>query len=720
MRPNFIRFNSFYAVNVSIATQSQESFLMSLADVKANPSILPGTDLKFLVLPVPPSGMTATALAVANMTRHAFNGQGVDMSVGAKFDYSSEAIAPVLQDADVIQVGYNPGSLMSHNELYSTFLRIVPPGAYDGKFIAQNIQQQFGWSRIALFTVSDDVDSLDCMTEFTEEAALRGLNILSTALYPMNTPDLTSRLVHAALTEPRVIILIMPPQNTVMFLQQAFKNGLLMEGVTVIGTSYSAPTTMTSFFNETDDIGSMMKGFLVFQANLNWTTSVSGKAFVKRYQSWPASISYSNNMTFCSNETDDEGYFTIYEQHLIFNASLPYICGGIIPSSYTSATISVSTAYVYDALQALARGLDIMVRNATSPITKISGRALKRIIVDHVRFEGVTGTVSFSSGRTSSSNYGYGDRIDRVPYLLSNFNNASFAKTGNPFRTIGYYDADMVYTACDPALDASCSKPIYNTIDNSIPSDSPAPIHMNVPVGVSSAIIALASIFMLITAVCMVFVAYHRNDSAFKALQPYLLLGTLTGCLMCCAEMIVEALSVDETTCSARVWLVHLSFFLILGSILAKIYRIHLIINASGLKKVVVSEMFALYTFLAGLSFFLVYLIILTTVGNPSPTESFTVSPIGLRTYESYCKMTQPGVEYFLFALELLMIVAAIGINVAVSNAPKKIHVSAVELRGNMLPLFREILILTFFYFINTFSHNGSYSLLCCHRDSRR
>ena len=41
---------------------------------------------------------------------------------------------------------------------------------------------------------------------------------------------------------------------------------------------------------------------------------------------------------------------------------------------------------------------------------------------------------------------------------------------------------------------------------------------------------------------------------------------------------------------------------------MAKIYRIHLIINAVGLKNVVVSESFAVYILLALLSFFLVYL----------------------------------------------------------------------------------------------------------------
>ena len=46
---------------------------------------------------------------------------------------------------------------------------------------------------------------------------------------------------------------------------------------------------------------------------------------------------------------------------------------GIIPSSFTAANISIYTGYVYDAFQALARGLNIMEQNATTRITNTSG-----------------------------------------------------------------------------------------------------------------------------------------------------------------------------------------------------------------------------------------------------------------------------------------------------------------------------------------------------------
>ena len=662
------------------------SFLVSLADVRANPDILPNTTLKFLARNAPPKGLTITALSVANITRHGFGGLGVDMALAGKFNTLSEGLAPIFQDADVVQVGYNPGSLMSHNDLYFTFLRTTPCSAYDGKFIAQNIQNQFGWKRIAVFSVSDDVDSEDGLIEFTEEAAISGLNLITTELFSQSTVDISAQLAHAAQFEPRVILLMMPPQSTVMFLQQAYKKGLVKEGVTVIGTSYSAPSSMMSFFNATDDVASMMKGFLVFQANLNWTTTAKGQEFITRFQSWPNSISYAADGTpICHNDTDDEGWFTVHEQRMQYNSSLPFVCGGLISATINAGNFYLNSAYIYDAMQALARGLDFMVRNATAPITKVSGRALKRIMVDHVQFEGVTGYISFSAGRTSMSNYGYGDRVDRIPYLISNFNNASFVQTGDPFRIIGYYDGNLTYTRCDPLTDIFCSLPIYNSLDNSIPSDSPAPIYLTMPATVASAIIILASVFMTISASCVAFTLYYRQNSSIKASQPFLLLGTLFGCMICCAQMIMEALPVDGKICVTRLWFVHLSFYIIMGSIISKMYRIHLIINASGFKKMNVSEMYGVYLFLGGLGCFVVYLIIVETVAAPEAIKSFIESSTGQKTYQSSCEMKQPDVEYPLFIIELLLIFSAFGLNWATFNAPKKINESVANTRGNLL-----------------------------------
>lgn len=118
---------------------------------------------------------------------------------------------------------------------------------------------------------------------------------------------------------------------------------------------------------------------------------------------------------------------------------------GIIPSSFTAANISIYTGYVYDAFQALARGLNIMEQNATTRITNTSGWELKkRYCGPRSLWRRHLDNCSLS-GRTKAGSYGYGDRVERIPYLIVNINNATFTRGGNLFRTIGYFDANMLY-----------------------------------------------------------------------------------------------------------------------------------------------------------------------------------------------------------------------------------------------------------------------------------
>ena len=76
-----------------------------------------------------------------------------------------------------------------------------------------------------------------------------------------------------------------------------------MEGVTVIGTSYSASPSLLTFFNNTDEVASMMKVFMIFQANLNWATTAIGEEYFQRFRSWPATVSYMNGQPVCRNHS---------------------------------------------------------------------------------------------------------------------------------------------------------------------------------------------------------------------------------------------------------------------------------------------------------------------------------------------------------------------------------------------------------------------------------
>ena len=402
---------------------------MAFDEINASDDVLPETDLLFAARSNPPS-FTTTAEAVFELEQDAFNNTGVNAAIGARADNLTMAMATFFQDMDIAQVGYNPSSTMSHNDLYKEYLRVTPSNALDGSFLAKILVQEFNWKRVAVFSASDDIDSADLLLEFATEAAINDVRIVTTELISIDTTDLSPFIAHAAQFEPRVILLLMPQQNSVMFLQQAYQQGLLKEGVTVVGTTYSAPTSMSAF-NATDDVAAMMKGFLALEANFNWTNTAKGQDFLQRFQALPNSISYAADGTpICHNNTDDDGSFYLYKARLNYDPNLPYVCGGIIPSTFNASNIYLFTAYAYDAIQVLAIGLHYMIYNSSS--SSLSGAIMKQAMIDYISYEGVTGLITFSSGRTPLGNYGNGDRIDGFSYTIQNFNEQALDRRRRP------------------------------------------------------------------------------------------------------------------------------------------------------------------------------------------------------------------------------------------------------------------------------------------------
>ena len=646
-------------------------------------NLLPDTQIKFACR-VNPTSFTDTAIEVIDLETKTFGGLGIEVAIGALTNNLSQSMSSFLQDMDILQIGYSPGSIMSHNDRYTNFMRTYPSDALDAMWVSEVLVNQYGYQRVAVFSATEDTDSSDSLIEFSENAAANGLEIAVEKLFPVDTTDFSSLILDALQYEPRIIVILARPENTAAIVEQGYALGLIKEGVMVVGTSYSAPATVVSYFTPGADVAAMMKGFVVITPETNWTLSSLGQQFIERFRRLPDTISYTANGTaVCDNATDDDGSFYLYQQHLNYNTSLPWRCAGLIHSVFDASNIYLITAYAYDALTAMFMGLHEMVY--TEPFPGYKASIMKPIMIDTVSFEGITGHVSFSAGRTSFSTYGIGDRVSGFTYKAQNFNAESYSSSNGkvPFLTFGYItEGAYTITPCAPGRDYQCAAPIYNTADNQPPPDSPPALHLGLTDAMKVAAKALAGLAMGLTAMAMAFCAYYHQNQSVKSAQPMLLFWTLLGSVFCAARAIVASSSVNDMVCNARYWLFHLTFFIIMGSIMAKMYRLHLIINAGGMQKVVVSETFALSLFLVGLAFFIVMLIIVDTVGQASASKDFTTSQTGQRTYKSSCTFVHPEVEYSLFAIEFLMLFGAIGLAWATSNAPKKVNETSNNVRS--------------------------------------
>lgn len=112
----------------------------------------------------------------------------------------------------------------------------------------------------------------------------------------------------------------------------------------------------------------------------------------------------------CSNQTDDDGGAYLWAQDDDGDPSAPLRCAVEGSGRYDT--------FAYDAVFAVARGLHelVEVRNRTA----VDGAELLDVLLEHVRFDGVTGLLSFYAGEEYR-----GDRREGVSYNLLNFVDAA-------------------------------------------------------------------------------------------------------------------------------------------------------------------------------------------------------------------------------------------------------------------------------------------------------
>ena len=112
-------------------------------------------------------------------------------------------------------------------------------------------------------------------------------------------------------------------------------------------------------------------------------------------------------------------------------------------------------------------------------------------------------------------------------------------------------------------------------------------------------------------------------------------------------------------------------------------FRLHRIVNANGLKKVVVREVFAVYVFLTGLSVLFIYLTVYTSVSTFTTETSFVTALNGQRTYKVHCHSSFTAMQITLFAIEGFLLLVSVALLWATSHAPAKVNETSGNIKSN-------------------------------------
>ena len=411
--------------------------------------------------------------------------------------------------------------------------------------------------------------------------------------------------------------------------------------------------------------------------NRNWTTTDVGIGFIRRWQRLNNTLGYidANGTQVCDPTTDDDGSYDLYRQHVNYDPSKPYVCAGLNFSSFNAANINLNAAFAYDSMYAAAYGMHELLYNQKLP--KVSGTLLKQAMINSIPFDGITGSISFSTGRTSRGDYGIGDRIAGYLFNIFSFDPSLYVNgSTSGFTVVGSCGTDGIVTFS--------STPLYNTADGSAPMDRPADKYLVMDVQTKASLSICAYVLIVLAVLASIFCFVNRGHNLIRAAQPQLLAWTLFGVLVTLIRQLIIMQPVNYSQCVARAYLFHLSFYMILGSLTAKMYRLHLLCNVSSFKKVDVSEATVHYYFLSGLGVLFFYLVLETTISPQIVVFNRTIGTNGQYTFDPNCGFSNglEAMDYILLVIEALSILGSAALCMATRTVPERVNEAGIASKG--------------------------------------
>jgi hypothetical protein len=390
----------------------------------------------------------------------------------------------------------------------------------------------------------------------------------------------------------------------------------------------------------------------------------------------------------CDNATDSDGNFYLYQALNIQGTA--YECTGQVFSSYAvdGRNMSLYSAYIYDAAVAMVDGIVTYAQmyNGGLVPTKISGKKLKSLLIANTSFEGVSGNVTFSAERRNIYNYGHGDRIDGVRFALMSFSGGNGSASKFAFERVGTWrSGGRGFVPCTEELDSyAYSSHITGecfAFTHAIPADHASPVVQVMPDAIRAALYFLAALQLVAVMVFGIGLVHYRKKRLVKASQPPMMWLVLSIGIWSAARTIAGTVPISTGACIADYWTGHLAFSGIIA-LFVKSLRVHLLVNAGGLKRVKISTtQVMLFTF-GILGFFVLYMLISTVVSVPHAAMRIRTAITGQDTHIYYCKIDKVGMDYFLYAFEAVILLLAAKLCYDTKNLPDAINETKVVAFG--------------------------------------
>mmetsp|Transcript_6932 Transcript_6932/g.10400 ORF Transcript_6932/g.10400 Transcript_6932/m.10400 type:complete len:889 (-) Transcript_6932:122-2788(-) len=639
--------------------------------------ILP--NITFSVISAQPAN-TKTAGAVSAL--YAVD-EGVRAVIGPQENAPIEGGAKLLMENGIIQIGYHADEDDFTNRVYNNFVRTNPPSAQEGYVAPFLTYEKFKWTRVAVvkaYTSFGFHSSFKYDIFFTDYLGIEQSEIERTdhIIYPIQT-DYTDIIVEIAATNFNIIAVYASASHGSAFLKAAYDYGLLKPGTQLIVSGFLTDpvvwkTHLSAHFDSTQ-IAELLHGAIAFRSIVNRSTP-EALDFIHRFRSQPST---DGDQSDCNNATDSVGNY-------LHQNNEGTVCAGLDHASFDSTGVDLydDTFFAYDAVISLAHALHHYIHVDKYDINYPFHYYLLMQSMNYISFNGASGRVEFEPFPDRQNN----DRLSDMLYEVVNFQADIFLSSNNVnltegFVVVGYINTDSGYRDCN-SNDEECYTYKFNTPTNDPPRDRPRrkTLRMSTPL-----VVVLRSAAVIVAIICVSFAAvliYYRNRRIVRILQPELGSIIFPGGAALVAFGITLSLPVNDDSCLAAYVLGHLGFAMMLTPLIAKTWRINLVLN-SGFQRVKVTALHTLLVALLLLFPIVITLLVDAALGSVSFTTQVITHTLTRHTQEKQCVFGDEANLLFLYSYESFLVLLGICLCYPIRDMPQGVSDAYRVARANII-----------------------------------
>jgi hypothetical protein len=563
-----------------------------------------------------PAGTVQVGTAMANWAS-AFNNTGVFGFVSALPNDETVVADMIGVQSKIFQVNSVARDTRLSQYVYMPYrFMTVSVTSFDGLVMQSMLCDYFEARKLVIITDSG-YDSRGTVNELLDESSCT-FDVLETIEIRVMA-DYEWVLKDAMATGARYFALVLyEPGMAAGFLTHAHEEGAFNDDSVIVITEKMA-TDIFDHFSPSADVAAIMKGVfsVEYWPEYSVQNSPFGMDFVSRFAAQPSTTgSIVNGKHVCNDAMDDNGQFYLYRAQN--NASL---CTGLDFTHYAHhIEEQLYMPLTYDAVLLLAHTIHTALEYDVS-LTDTDA-IVELIVANITTFEGVSGPIKIDDGNGDFENFARGTREEGNHYLFTNFDEAEYEAGNHSMVTVGnysYYDEVAEFATCSPALMAvkPCYDPVFRTGLADITPDMPPPVYETFSVGVSATLTFFSALNLVTLLLFAVVTIKYRKVQAIKASQPVMLFTILFGGALALIRGIMGLIPASDGDCNARVFIGHLAFAVMFGSLFVKSWRVHVLVNSRALKRIkfTAGQAFTLLCAIVGAA--LVYLIILDVVAKP-------------------------------------------------------------------------------------------------------